>query len=131
MKSLVFITDECRRPIKNGWSSHCTMVNDQSMTDQLKLTYLVGQSDLCGRPNSPLFSRPKILDMSNILLKNPDGQFFMGHFGRLWDLFCLAAAKEEFVDLFLSIFRIFVLSFVGTLYWTFFIKKDTSPADQI
>ena len=40
------------------------------MTDQLKLTYFVGQNDLCGRPNRSLIGRPKILDMSNILVKN-------------------------------------------------------------
>ena len=50
MKSLVFVTDVCHRPIKNVWSSHCTMVNDQSMTDQLKLTYLIKQSS--DRPNN-------------------------------------------------------------------------------
>ena len=50
------------------------MVNDQLMTDQLKFTYLVGQNDLGGRPNSPLIGRPKILDMSNILVKNPNDQ---------------------------------------------------------
>ena len=42
------------------------------MTDQLKLTYLVSQNDLCGRPNSPLIGRPNKLDMSNILAKNPN-----------------------------------------------------------
>ena len=50
------------------------MVNDQSVTDQLKLTYLVGHRDLSGQPNSPLIGRPTILDMSNIFLKNPDDQ---------------------------------------------------------
>ena len=50
------------------------MVNDQSTTDQLKLTYLVSQNDLYGRPKGPLIGRPKILDMSNILFKNPDDQ---------------------------------------------------------
>ena len=39
------------------------------MTDQLKLTYLVGQNDLCGQPNSPLIGRPNKLNMSNILVK--------------------------------------------------------------
>ena len=42
-----------------------------SVTDQLKFTLLVGQNDLCGRPNSPLIGPPTILDMSNTLLKNP------------------------------------------------------------
>ena len=43
------------------------------VTERLvELTYLVGQNDLSGRLNRPLIGRPRKLDMSNILAKNPD-----------------------------------------------------------
>ena len=57
-------------------SFHCTVVADLSVTDSLKLTYLVGQNDLSGRPNRPLIVRPKMLDMFNFWLKNPTDLLF-------------------------------------------------------
>ena len=51
------------------------------MTDQLKLTYLVGQNDLSGRLNRPLVGQRKILDMFNFLVKKPTDLLF-GR--RLW-----------------------------------------------
>ena len=57
------------------------MATDQSLKDQLKLTYLVGQNNLSGRPNRPLIGRRKILDMFNFLVKKPTDLLF-GR--RLW-----------------------------------------------
>ena len=75
-KYLVGATDMQSRPI-----NIITLYTDQSLTDKLKLTYLVGQNDLSGRPNMPLLCRRKILDLFNFLVKNPTDLLF-GR--RLW-----------------------------------------------
>ena len=62
------------REKKHQYSSslHCTVVNDILTADILKLRSFVSHYELSGHPISPVVGRRTILDMSNILLKNPD-----------------------------------------------------------
>ena len=48
------------------------MVTDWSVAGELKLSYLFGQNDLSGRLIRPLIGRLTGLNMSNILVKNPN-----------------------------------------------------------
>ena len=94
------IFGRCNRFVKSAdqycWSFNCTVTSDQSLKDQLKLSYLVGHRDLSGRPNSPLIGRPTILDMSNILLKNPDNQLICRPLWMPRSLFWSLGAKKTY-----------------------------------
>ena len=50
---------------------YCTVVSDILTTDRIKLRTFVGHNNLSGLPNIPVVGPQTILDMSNILVKNP------------------------------------------------------------
>ena len=119
------------------------------MTDQLKLTYLVGQNDLCGRPNSPLIGRPNKLNMSNILAKKPNdllidlppwtsvGSFLVGrsqdNHNRPVELLFLSLNDQTLVSS-APFCQVLKLSFalIGRFIVLYFLpQKITSPDDQL
>ena len=66
-------------------------------TDRPNEIYLVGQKDLCGRPNSPLIGRPNILDMSNILAKKTNDQLICWPLWMPRSLFWLLEPRNHMV----------------------------------